>query len=131
MKPFFQKVLKPWGWEIIFTPPESPVTGKILHLKKGKRFSYQYHDQKIETLCLIKGKAKILINGRWQLMKLQKGYFIKPMTKHRCWAISDCEIVEASTPEIGNTVRLEDDYNRGTETEEARKKRGGKKVYLG
>lgn len=131
MKPFFQKVLKPWGWEIIFTPPESPVTGKILHLKKGKRFSYQYHDQKEETLCLIKGKAKILINDRWQIMKPQKGYFIKPMMKHRCWAITDCDIIEASTPEIGNTVRLEDDYNRGTETEEARKKRGGKKVYLG
>lgn len=131
MKPFSLKILKPWGWELIFTPPESPVTGKILHLQKGKRFSYQYHDKKTETLCLLKGEAKILLNGRWQKMKPLKGYFITPMTKHRCWAITDCDILEASTPEKGKTVRLEDDYQRGTETEEARKKRTGKKIYLG
>lgn len=131
MKPFGQKIIKPWGYELIFTPPDSPVTGKILHLDGGKRFSYQYHDKKQETLCLLKGKAKIIINGKTQLMRLLKGYFIKPMVKHRCWAITDCDILEASTKEEGNTVRLEDDYHRPTETEEARKKRKEGKLYLG
>jgi len=129
MKLFSQKIIKPWGYELIFTPPQSPVTGKILHLKAGKRFSYQYHDKKQETLCLIKGEAKIIINEKTMKMKLLKGYFIAPMVKHRCWALTDCDILEASTKEEGNTVRLEDDYNRPTETEELRKlpNRGWKK----
>jgi phosphomannomutase/phosphoglucomutase len=120
MKPFFEKVLKPWGYEIIFTPAESSVTGKILHLKQGARFSYQYHDQKEETLCLLKGKAKIILNDQEQEMTPLKGYFIKSMTKHRCQALTDCDILEASTPEKGNTVRLQDDYCRQTETEAMR-----------
>jgi len=129
MRSYFQKVLKPWGYELIFTPPESPVTGKILHLDAGKRFSYQYHDKKQETLCLLNGRAKIIIDDKIMKMELRKGYFITPMRKHRCWAITDCDILEASTKEEGNTVRLEDDYNRPTETEELRKlpNRGWKK----
>lgn len=131
MKPYSQKIIKPWGYELIFTPPNSPVTGKILHLEKGKRFSYQYHDQKQETLCLLNGEAKIIINEKTIKMKKGKGYFIAPKVRHRCWAITDCDILEASTKEKGNTIRLEDDYHRGTETEEARKKRQTGKIYLG
>lgn len=129
MKPYFQKVIKPWGYELIFTPPESPVTGKILHLDAGKRFSYQYHDKKQETLCLLNGKAKIILDGQESEMEPMKGYFIRPFQKHRCQGITDCDIVEFSTREEGNTVRLEDDYNRPTETEELRKlpNRGWKK----
>ena len=41
MTPYSQKIEKPWGYELIFTPPESLVVGKILHLKEGLRFSYQ------------------------------------------------------------------------------------------
>jgi len=129
MKPYAKKVVKPWGYELIFTPPNSPVVGKILHLDAGKRFSYQYHDKKTETLCLLRGEAKMIINGKTRKMSLLKGFFIPPMMKHRCWAITDCDILEASTKEEGNTVRLEDDYNRPTETEELRKlpNRGWKK----
>lgn len=127
MKPFQLKVDKPWGYELILTPPDSPVTGKILHLKAGARYSYQYHDQKEEALALILGQAKLIFedeSGKLQEVEMepQKGYFIKPYVKHRCWAISDCDIMEVSTPEVGNTVRLEDDYARGTETEEERLK---------
>lgn len=131
MKPYAQKIIKPWGYEIIFTPPDSPVTGKILHLKTGARFSYQYHDKKQETLCLLKGKAKIIIDDQVMKMEPLEGYFITPMMKHRCWAITNCDILEASTKEEGNTVRLKDDYKRGTETEEIRKKRQESEIYLG
>ncbi|MGB9706621.1 MAG: cupin [Microgenomates group bacterium] len=129
MKPYIQKIIKPWGYELIFTPPASPVTGKILHLDAGKRFSYQYHDKKTETLCLLRGEAKIIIEEKTSKMRLLRGYFISPMMKHRCWAITDCDILEVSTKEEGSTVRLEDDYNRPTETEEMRKlpNRGWKK----
>ena len=120
-KPFQLKIEKPWGYELILTPPDSPVTGKILHLNAGARFSYQYHDKKPETLCLLNGKAKIILNGQESEMELMKGYFIKPFVKHRCQGITDSDIFEASTKEEGNTIRLEDDYSRPTETEEIRK----------
>lgn len=134
--PYQKKVEKPWGWELILTSPESPVTGKILHLKAGHRFSLQYHDKKQETLTLIFGKALIILedeNGELKEIEMepQKGYFIKPFQKHRVKAITDCDVLEASTKEEGNTVRLEDDYARGTETEEIRKERNEEGIYLG
>jgi oxalate decarboxylase/phosphoglucose isomerase-like protein (cupin superfamily) len=126
MAPYIQKIIKPWGYELIFTPPDSLVTGKVLHLSKGARFSLQYHNKKQETLVLLNGQAKIILEdekGQLQEIEMEpmKGYFIKPFQKHRCQGISECDILEASTKEEGNTVRLEDDYSRPTETEEMRK----------
>ena len=134
--PYQMKVDKPWGYELLLTPEESPVTGKILHLDDGKRFSLQYHDKKIETLTLFKGEAKIILeNEKGEVeeieMEINKGYLIKPMQKHRCQGVKDCLIFEVSTKEEGETVRLEDDYGRGTETEEVRKKRTEGQVYMG
>ncbi len=134
--PYQMKVEKPWGYELILTPEESPVTGKILHLNKDARFSLQYHDRKQETLILLSGEALLILedeNGVLQEIKMEsfKGYFIRPLQKHRAKGITDCDILEASTREEGETVRLEDDYSRGTETEEARKKRTEGKVYMG
>lgn len=136
IRPYFKRIEKPWGWELILTPPESPVTGKILHLDDGKRFSLQYHDKKIETLTLISGEAYIILeNSKGEMekieMEVKRGYFIRPSQKHRCQGIKDCLVFEVSTREEGKTVRLEDDYGRGTETEEARKKRPEGKVYMG
>jgi mannose-6-phosphate isomerase len=136
LKPQYQKVIKPWGYEIILTPEESPVTGKILHLDDDKRFSLQYHDKKIETLTLIQGSAFIILeNNQGQMekieMELNKGYFIQPFQRHRAQGIKDSLIFESSTKEEGNTVRLEDDYNRGTETEKKRKTRTKAGVYMG
>jgi mannose-6-phosphate isomerase len=126
MNAYQLKVEKPWGFELILTPPESPVAGKILHIKAGCRLSYQYHDQKEESLTLLSGEALLIGEENGQLtetpMELDKGYFIKPMQKHRLKGVTDCEIMEVSTPETGNTVRLEDDYQRNTETEDDRKK---------
>lgn len=136
-KPFIQKVIKPWGYELVVTPENSPVTGKFLHLDDGKRFSLQYHDKKMETLTLIQGEAKMILeNGQGEMeeikMELNKGYFIRPFQKHRAQGIRSCLIFESSTKEEGNTVRLEDDYSRGTETEEKRKTRIIKSgVYMG
>ena len=124
--PYQKKVEKPWGYEIIYTDPISPVTGKILHLKAGSRFSLQYHDSKVETLCLLKGKAVITLSATDKKivelpMEVFKGYFINKGQIHRITAKTDIDIVESSTPEKGNTYRLEDDANRKTETEAMRK----------
>lgn len=120
-KPFVERVEKPWGFELILTPPESPVVGKILHIKENTRLSYQYHEKKNETLCLISGQAKIILNDEEIEMELRKGYFIQPGDKHRIQGITDCEVMEASTKEEGTTIRLQDDSQRPNETEELRK----------
>lgn len=135
-KPFQMKVEKPWGYELILTPPDAPYTGKILHLKAGHRFSLQYHEEKMETLTLVKGKALLIVedeSGKMQEIEMEegKGYLIRPFQKHRAKGITDCDILETSTCEKGKTFRLEDDYARGTETEEERKKRGKGGVYKG
>ncbi len=132
--PYQKKIEKPWGWEIIYTSDDNPFTGKILHLNAGARLSLQYHDEKEESLCLINGEAIITISDKDKKiheveMELHKGYFVSTGQIHRITAKTDADIIEASTPEKGNTVRLEDDLKRKTETEEMRqqKNRGWKK----
>lgn len=125
-EPFQQKIPKPWGYEILYSPPQAPSAGKLIHINAGGMWSLQYHDQKTETVCLIKGKATyVWENENNELiehnMELFKGYFNAPGQIHRLMAIEDCDIIETSTPEKGNTVRIEDSYNRSTETEEIRK----------
>jgi len=126
MNPFQIKVEKPWGYELIFTPPEAPTVGKLLHLNAGCRFSLQYHEVKEETMVLVKGKASIFLGESKESIKkeemiLNYGYLITPKLIHRCEAVTDCDILESSNKESGTTVRLEDDYNRDDETEESRK----------
>lgn len=120
-----QIIDKPWGREIILTTPDLPYTAKILEIKAGKRLSLQYHDQKIETLCLISGEANIIWGTDQNYLTTEKmfpenGYNIQPHTIHRFEAITDCQLYEASTGEIGTTVRLQDDFSRPDETEEIR-----------
>lgn len=125
MKSFQIKVDKPWGYELVFTPLEASAVGKLLHLNAGARFSLQYHEIKEETLVLVKGEAKIIYGESEsglieEMMKLNFGYFITKGLIHRVQAITDCDILEASTPESGVTIRLQDDYERKNETEEER-----------
>lgn len=126
LEPYFKRIEKPWGFEILFTQTELPFIGKIAFTKAGQRWSFQYHDKKEENLCLIIGEAEIWIedrDGKTRKIRMEslRGYHVKPFQKHRFCAITDCWTVESSTPETGETVRLEDDYKRGTETEKLRK----------
>lgn len=126
MTPFQKRVEKPWGYEIIWTPDDSPATGKLLHILAGKRISLQYHDQKRETLYLASGEAVITLSNENDTpvempMELSKGYHVMPGQVHRITAVSDSDVYESSTPEMGNTVRIQDDAGRSTETEEMRK----------
>ena len=116
---------KPWGREIILTSTDLPYTGKILEVKKGTRWSLQYHDQKTETIVLIQGKANLVLGNNQtdinpqDMIKFQ-GYTIFPGQIHRVEAISDSLLVEISTPENGTTFRLKDDYDRISETPDIR-----------
>ncbi|MBM3209143.1 cupin [Candidatus Shapirobacteria bacterium] len=134
--PYCQKILKPWGYELILTPPDASLTGKIHHVNQGARCSLQYHDKKQEVLTLVSGKATMVLEDesgalREIEMEPERGYFIKPFQKHRFKGVTDCVILEASTPEEGITVRLDDDYHRTNETPSARQTRQEGKVYLG
>jgi len=120
LTPFSKKTIKPWGYEILFTPKRLKRVGKILFVKAGHRLSLQYHDQKKETLCLINGKAKIWLENKdgqikHLVMENKKGYTISLGQQHRIEAVKDSLIVEISTPEKGKTYRIEDDYNRQDE----------------
>lgn len=125
-QPFTKKVDKPWGYELIFTPENLPYTGKLMHINAGKRLSLQVHDKKQETQILVNGKCNSIIenvNGEMETLEMipNQGYTMMIGQKHRLQAVTDCDVFEVSTPEIGNTYRLEDDYSRQTETEEMRK----------
>lgn len=122
--PFQRRIDKPWGWEIIWADNDS-YTGKMLHVYAGKRLSLQYHDSKIETQCLLSGRAILMVEGvdgsmHELSMEIGKGYTLQPYQAHRLLALDDSDIVEVSTAEMGTTIRLEDDFLRGDETEEMR-----------
>lgn len=83
MTPIFSKVIKPYGFEIILTPKDSPYTSKIAFTQKGHRWSLQYHDQKTETLTLLSGQANLIVgknkdNLKKIPMKPNQGYTITP-----------------------------------------------------
>lgn len=129
-KAYVKKVEKPWGYELHLVPEGLPYMGKIEHVKAGRRLSLQIHDKKLETMTLINGRAKIIwddAKGNLVETEMEKGksYTISIGQRHRLVGITDCNIIEFSTPEKGTTLRLEDDYNRPDETPDQRKKERG------
>jgi mannose-6-phosphate isomerase-like protein (cupin superfamily) len=110
-----QIVEKPWGYEIIWAHTERYV-GKILHINKGESLSYQYHVVKDETVRLLSGALEMDIetSGERRKLRLSPGecLHIVPRMKHRMIAIEDCDVLEVSTPELDDVVRLEDRYGR-------------------
>jgi mannose-6-phosphate isomerase-like protein (cupin superfamily) len=115
-------VPKPWGYEIIWAHTDDYV-GKVLHINAGEALSVQYHNQKDETIYLLSGEmiywVKLPGSDQLQDMKLRQGeaFRIAPGTVHYMQAITDCEVLEASTPYLDDVVRLKDRYGReGTST---------------
>lgn len=124
-EPYVKKIDKPWGWEIHWTPDDKPYMGKVLHVNAGGRLSLQVHDKKQESWWLLKGRAKaVWENNRGELVETElqegKGYSLILGQRHRLVGVTDCDVLEVSTPEIGTTYRLEDDYKRPDETEKQR-----------
>ena len=113
-------VPKPWGHETIWAHTERYV-GKILHVKAGQALSVQYHERKDETVYLLSGEMRYWVKpdgvdgpGALEDMRLGQGdaFRITPGTVHYIEAITDCDVLEASTPELDDVVRLEDRYGR-------------------
>lgn len=128
--PYVKRVEKPWGYELHWVPADAPYMGKVLHIRKGAQLSLQVHDAKQESWFLMTGNAVVIwedTTGTMVETKLKRGlgYSTKIGQKHRLKGITDCDIIEVSTPEVGTTWRLEDDYARPNETPEQRKKERG------
>lgn len=109
-------VLKPWGKEIWFANQPEYV-GKILHIKKGHRYSLQYHERKKETQYLLKGQVKFHLGKSENSMEehlLSPGdkLDVYPHIIHRAEAMEDSEIMEVSTNDLDDVVKLADDYGR-------------------
>lgn len=124
-KPFVKRIEKPWGYEILFTEDDLPYAGKILHIDAGKRLSLQMHDMKQETQFLVNGRCmRIADNEQGEIVEIEmvpnQGYTIQKGQRHRLQGITDCDVFEVSTPEIGTTFRLQDDFKRPDETEQMR-----------
>ena len=114
-----RRVSKPWGHELVFAENER-YAGKILHLEAGHCLSLQYHERKDETLYVLSGEVRLEIGeeGAMKEMRLEKGeaYRIRPGVRHRLRADQAADIVEVSSPELDDVVRLEDRYGRAGTT---------------
>ena len=110
-------VPKPWGHEIIWAHTDRYV-GKILHVKAGQALSIQYHERKDETVYLLSGELIywVKLPGsdeiRDQKLKVGDAFRITPGTVHYMEAVTDCDVLEASTPELDDVVRIKDRYGR-------------------
>ena len=111
-----RRVDKPWGYELIWAHTERYV-GKILHIEQGKSLSYQYHQQKDETIHLLSGRLQLdVADGdeprRAVVLMPGDSFRIYTGLRHRMTALETCEVLEASTPELDDVVRIEDHYGR-------------------
>jgi mannose-6-phosphate isomerase-like protein (cupin superfamily) len=110
-----RRVDKPWGYELIWAETERYV-GKILHISSGHKLSRQYHNQKDETFLVQSGEMDLEVGAgaerRTLHMKPLDSFHCPPKTVHRMVAVTDVDVVEVSTPELDDVVRLEDAYGR-------------------
>jgi quercetin dioxygenase-like cupin family protein len=110
-----RRVDKPWGHELIWAQT-SRYVGKLLHIRAGERLSRQYHRIKEETLLLQSGEMELEVGPRESLerrrMTAGDVFHVAPGTIHRMIAITDVDVIEVSTPELDDVVRLEDVYGR-------------------
>jgi len=110
------KVDKPWGYELRWAITDR-YAGKVLHVNKGEALSLQYHERKDECQYVIRGVVDVELGvegGELTTRRMKAGdtLHITPGTRHRITAVEDTDIVEISTPELDDVVRLEDRYGR-------------------
>ena len=111
-----RKVEKPWGHELIWALTDR-YCGKILVIETGRRLSLQYHEQKDESILVLSGRLRLHLDddtGTMTIRELGAGEsaHVAVGRRHRYEAIERVELVEVSTPELGDVVRVEDDFGR-------------------
>jgi mannose-6-phosphate isomerase-like protein (cupin superfamily) len=112
-----QKVEKPWGHELIWAKADV-YAGKILFVKAGHALSLQFHKQKDESWYVLDGRAELELGDAGQAVLQREvvgagiAFHFPPGTVHRVRAVEDTTILEVSTPQLEDVVRLEDEYGR-------------------
>jgi mannose-6-phosphate isomerase len=112
-----RRVEKPWGWELIWAHTEA-YAGKILFVREGHSLSLQYHVEKDESWYVESGRARIELGNTGYAMldeaviSAGDAFHFRPGTVHRVTALEDLTILEVSTPQLDDVVRLEDRYGR-------------------
>jgi mannose-6-phosphate isomerase len=115
-----EKVDKPWGHEVIWAVSDS-YAGKLLFVKAGESMSLQFHNVKDEAWYVLEGRAKLELGAAGERMLNNEvigpgaAFRFPPGTVHRLTAVEDTTIVEVSTPQLDDVVRLEDRYGRAGE----------------
>jgi mannose-6-phosphate isomerase len=112
-----EKVEKPWGYELIWSKTEH-YAGKILFVRAGESLSLQFHKVKDEAWYVLSGRAELELGAPGERMLNSEivgagaAFHFPPGTVHRLTAVEDTTILEASTPQLDDVVRLEDRYGR-------------------
>jgi mannose-6-phosphate isomerase-like protein (cupin superfamily) len=111
-----RRVEKPWGWELIWAQAEGYV-GKLLFVRAGESLSLQYHERKDESWLVQEGRAALELGELGSdLTTIEMGpgdaFRFRPGTVHRVTALDDTLVVEVSTADLDDVVRLEDRYGR-------------------
>jgi mannose-6-phosphate isomerase len=113
---------KPWGYELIWALTEA-YCGKVLFVRAGESLSLQFHREKDESWYVQSGRAELQVGAAGEAVLstevLAGGEALRfpPGTVHRIKALEDTTILEVSTPQIDDVVRLEDSYGREGTTE--------------
>jgi mannose-6-phosphate isomerase len=107
---------KPWGHELVWAETDRYV-GKILHIKSGEALSLQYHRVKDETIMLLSGRMQLVYFADGEPPKSRElsprePFHITPGLRHRMIALEDTDVLEVSTTELDDVIRLEDRYGR-------------------
>jgi mannose-6-phosphate isomerase-like protein (cupin superfamily) len=109
------RVEKPWGYELVWARTARYV-GKILHVKAGHALSLQYHRVKDESLHVLSGELILRTRPGKTLetrpLRAGETVHIPATLVHQIEAVVDTDVLEASTPELDDLVRLEDRYGR-------------------
>jgi mannose-6-phosphate isomerase len=112
-----RRVDKPWGHEEHFALVDGKYCGKTLHIRAGQALSLQYHEVKEETICVQSGRLRFQVGKEATALEefeLLPGeaVHLSPGMIHRMTAVEDTVVLEASTTELWDVVRLEDRYGR-------------------
>ena len=115
------RVEKPWGYELRWALTDR-YAGKLIHVNRGHQLSLQYHVQKDESIHVLSGVMDLLLennSGEVDTHRMTAGMsaHIRPGRRHRFVAVEDTDLLEVSSPELDDVVRIEDSYGRaGTST---------------
>jgi mannose-6-phosphate isomerase len=111
-----KRVDKPWGYELVYASTDR-YCGKVIFIKGGEELSLQFHREKDETLYVQSGRVEFQIGDPGKPVDAEvvgpgRGFHLQPGTVHRLRALEDTVVLEVSTPDLGDVVRLEDRYGR-------------------